>query len=187
MIDPITMALIGGAVGGLLDSKKPLRGAALGAAGGYMAPGLLSAAAGAGSSAAAPGLLSGAQTAGTYGTALGGQQTAMLAAQDAAFGGSAAVQGVNPLMATAKGAGGMVKPIGQAAMTVNAVNSMFPKDQPLPPVTTPAPQFGQPGNQNLTSLVSMNANRAAQMEQEKAARAQRRNSLIGGVGYGRFA
>jgi len=65
MFDPFTIAMIGGAAGGLLNKKDPLKGALMGAglgyAGGSMAPGLLGSAPGL---TAAPAATSGTGTSG---------------------------------------------------------------------------------------------------------------------------
>jgi hypothetical protein len=64
MGDPVTMAIIGGSVGAMSNSKDPLKGALLGAAGGYGGATLMGAGglAGAGSSGVLPSALSGSTT-----------------------------------------------------------------------------------------------------------------------------
>lgn len=210
MIDPFTLALIGAAAGGTLNAargKDPMKGAliggALGAGGGLLGaaagPGAMSGLLG-GSSAAAgtagaagaagtagtagagsAGLLAGAETAGALGTNLGSQQTAMLAAQDAAFGGSAAAQGMNPAWATAKGAfngaNQIAKPVGTAVSTAATVKSLMPQDKPMQIMPAPV-AVGQGGAQSLSQLVSNNSSKAQMIAQEQAQRAQKRNALL---------
>ena len=64
MADPVTMAVVGGSVGAMMNKKDPLKGALLGAAGGYGGGALMGAGglAGAGSSGVLPSALSGSTT-----------------------------------------------------------------------------------------------------------------------------
>jgi hypothetical protein len=62
MGDPVTMAIIGGSVGAMSNSKDPLKGALLGAAGGYGGATLMGAGGLAGSSGVLPSALSGSTT-----------------------------------------------------------------------------------------------------------------------------
>lgn len=64
MADPVTMAVVGGSVGAMMNKKDPLKGALLGAAGGYGGATLMGAGglAGAGSSGVLPSALSGSTT-----------------------------------------------------------------------------------------------------------------------------
>lgn len=166
MVDPFTLSLIGGGIGAL-TSKKPLKGALLGAGMGY-GGGLL---AGGGT---AGGLLGNPMTAATYGTGLGTQQTAMLAAQDS---------GMGPMMG-----GGLFGDVSKfakdAAPVMNAVSTgmslMGPgQDQP---VQTPPPMVGQGGPQGLTGLLqSIQQGQQAQMQADEQKRAARRAALRGGL------
>ena len=167
MFDPITLSLIGGGIGAL-TSKKPLKGALLGAGMGY-GGGLL---AGGGT---AGGLLGNPMTAASYGTGVGTQQTAMLAAQDAGMG----------FAPTSSGLFGDVSKIAKdAAPVMNAVSTgmslMGPgQDQP---VQTPPPMVGQGGPQGLTGLLqSIQQGQQAQMQAEEQKRAARRAALRGGL------
>lgn len=103
---PMLPLLIGAGLGAI-TSKKPLQGALLGAAGGALTGGM-------------GGLLSNAGTAAAYGTGLGSQQTAMLAAQEAGMGGG--------LLGTLKSA----EPFANAAMTgIQTAQSLMPQQQPI--------------------------------------------------------
>lgn len=149
-MDPITMALIGGAIGGL-TSKKPLKGALMGAAAGATGGALMGGAAGGG------GLLSQMGTAAANGTAIGSQQTAMLAAQEAGMGGG--------LLSSMKAAA----PTAQAAMQgIQTAQSLMPQQQPI----QAAPLQG--GSFDASGLLSAN-NQQLQALQQK--RQQRRGGV----------
>jgi hypothetical protein len=170
--DPFTMALVGGAVGGLLDKKAPLRGAALGALGGYggglLASPVSAGAVGEGAAAALADPAANIATAAQYGTNIGSQQTAMLAAQEA--GGLAA-----PSMLS------QAKPFMDAAGTAQQIAGMTnqPKQQ-MPivpsPMTTPMPTT------NIGNMVAqMQQGQAQQMnfdKQQRMQRAQQRRGLL---------
>ena len=70
MADPVTMAVVGGSVGALMNKKDPLKGALLGAVGGYGGGALMGAGGALGSTAgtATSGLMPGA--AGAFGQAV---------------------------------------------------------------------------------------------------------------------
>lgn len=168
MFDPITLSLIGGGIGAL-TSKKPLKGALLGAGMGY-GGGLL-----AGGGTAAGGLLGNPMTAASYGTGVGTQQTAMLAAQEAGMG----------FAPTSTGLLGDVSKIAKdAAPVMNAVStgmSMAGQGQDQP-VQTPPPMVGQGGPQGLTGLLqSIQQGQQAQMQADEQKRAARRAALRGGL------
>ena len=168
MFDPITLSLIGGGIGAL-TSKKPLKGALLGAGMGY-GGGLL-----AGGGTAAGGLLGNPMTAASYGTGLGTQQTAMLAAQDAGMG----------FAPTSTGLFGDVSKIAKdAAPVMNAVStgvSLAGQGQDQP-VQTPPPMVGQGGPQGLTGLLqSIQQGQQAQIQADEQKRAARRAALRGGL------
>ncbi len=157
--------LLGAGAGALFNKKDPLKGALMGAGmsavGGTIIPGLLG-------------------TAGFGGAAAGGQQAAMLAAQEAGLGSSAlgwggattGLQGgLNGMMGANAGAnvGGLLgnaEKIGNVAMPVmQAVNATRPPQEPMiSPVVAPAPSTGPQG---LSSLVQSN-NQLAQQQQMEA-------------------
>lgn len=176
-MDPFTLALLGGAVGGLLDKKNPLRGAAMGAAGGYFAPGLM---AGGGAAGGAAGQTAGLL--GVPGAASGtGSQAAMLAAQNEGFG----AVGQQLLAEAAGGASGLAvptsvnmaaglqkagetlkqaKPFMDAAGTAMQIQGMF--QEPPPPVAQSSLPQRMP--MDLSGLFSNN--QVAQMKQQRLAR-----------------
>ena len=88
MADPVTMAVIGGSIGAMTNKKDPLKGALLGAAGGYGGATLMGAGGLAGSSGVLPSALSGSTT--TLGSTLPAG-----AAQAFATGPTAAMQAAN--------------------------------------------------------------------------------------------
>lgn len=162
MFDPITLGLIGSAIGGL-TAKKPLQGAlmggALGAGGGLLA--------GAGGAGGASGLLGNPMIAASYGTGLGSQQTAMLAAQEAGMG-SMPVAG--SLMGVLKDAQPAISAVGTGVQTAG----MF--QEPEMPIQPPqlAPQTG---SQTLQALAMPTTN----VTQEAEMRKKRRMGLLGGM------
>jgi hypothetical protein len=164
------------ALGALADRKKPLRGALLGAgtmmtggalagagaagagaagAAGAGAAGAAGAGA-AGTTAATGGLLGNAGAAATYGTGLGTQQTAMLAAQEAGMGaGGGILSGIKS-----------ATPAVQAAMNgVKTVQGMMPQEQ-QPQV---APLQQQPGF-DASGLLSSNNQQLADLKKKRLAR-----------------
>lgn len=167
MFDPITLALIGGAVGGLLDKKKPLRGAALGAAGGYFAPGLLggTAASGASAAGAAPGSLSGGLL-----SSAGTQAAAPITNLSVA----ATPQTLQGLSATAGKSGGLmsaVKPVGEAMGAAQAAKGL------LEPDPTPAPQPMQTRPLDLSGVLDANQQEQARQFEEDMRRRQSLNDF----------
>jgi hypothetical protein len=166
------------ALGAIADRKKPLRGALLGAgtmmtggalagagAAGAGAAGAAGAGAGAagaagagaaGTTAATGGLLGNAGAAATYGTGLGTQQTAMLAAQEAGMGaGGGILSGIKS-----------ATPAVQAAMNgVKTVQGMMPQEQ-QPQV---APLQQQPGF-DASGLLSSNNQQLADLKKKRLAR-----------------
>lgn len=128
---PMLPILIGAGLGAV-TSKKPLQGAIKG--------GLLG-----GIGGAAGGLLGEAGTAATYGTGLGTEQTAMLAAQEAGMGG---------------GLLGAMKDAAPAAMTgIQAAQAAMPQEQPVQSAGLPQrPGFDASGligsnNQQLAAMI----------------------------------
>ena len=153
---PFLPMILGGAALGALTNKKPLKGALLGGAMGA-GGGLLGGAMGAGGAA---GLLGNPMTAAAYGTGMGTQQTAMLAAQEAGMG------GLMPSMSA-------MKPFMDAAGTgVQVAGALTPQDQPMAP-----PQLAQQdGGQTLQAIAQQpqyDAGQAAEM------RRKRRQGLLG--------
>lgn len=169
MFDPITLGLIGAAVGGL-TSKKPLKGALLGGAMGA-GGGLLAGAAGGAGGAA--GLLGNPMTAGAYGTGLGTQQTAMLAAQEAGMG---AMPIAGSMFGQAGSALKTAKPFMDAAGTgMQVAGAMNKPEQPIQ-----APQLApQMGGQTLQTLAQ--ASPQPDVMQEAEMRKKRRMGLLGGM------
>lgn len=164
MFDPITLGLLGAAVGGV-TSKKPLKGAllggALGAGGGLLAGGM-------GGASGASGLLGNPMTAASYGTGLGSQQTAMLAAQEAGMG-SMPIAG--SLMGNIKAMQPAVSAIGTGVQAAQAFN------EPEMPIQPPqlAPQTGGQTLQVLAQGPQFDAGQQAEM------RRKRRMGLLGGM------
>lgn len=103
---PLLLPLLGAGAGALLDKKKPLRGAMLGGASGFL-PGLLGAPAAA---ATNPALIESAAGMATHGVS------------------SASPLGLSGLL-------GYAKPVGEAAMAANAVQGMMqPRQVQAPPM-----------------------------------------------------
>lgn len=144
MFDPFTLSLIGGAAGGLLSKRDPLKGALMGAglgyAGGAMAPaigGLFGTSPA--STVAADGMADATYGATGYNTGLGQQQGLL----DTIKGGI-------------KTAGEYAKPIGESAMAAQAVGGMFATPQQAPVQPGPIMQ-NTGGAQTLASIAQSNA------------------------------
>ena len=103
----IPLPILLGAGFGALTSKKPLQGALLGGAGGALMGGM-------------GGLLDKFGAAAQYGTNLGSQQTAMLAAQEAGMGGG--------LLGTLKDA---APAVNAAATGIQTAQGMMPEQMPI--------------------------------------------------------
>lgn len=183
MFDPFTLALIGGAAGGLLNKRDPLKGALLGAgagaAGGYFAPSLM------GGAAAAPagqgGLLAfnAAKDSQLANAALGSEALA-------GYGGAAspaiAVNGQPELFGQLKDAATAAKPFGDAAGAAVQVNGLLGAK----PQGVQASQMQQPmvsGNQVLAQIAQQGQQQMQMEEQAAAKRKQRRQGLLG-ASYG---
>lgn len=169
MFDPITLGLIGSAVGGL-TSKKPLKGAlmggALGAGGGLLAGGM-------GGAGGAAGLLGNPMTAGAYGTGLGTQQTAMLAAQEAGMG---AMPIAGSMFGNASSALKTAQPFMNAASTgMSVAGALNQPDQPPQPPQLPQ----QMGAQTLQQLAQRDPQ--ADLMAEAEMRKKRRMGRFGGM------
>lgn len=177
-LDPITLALIGGAVGGLTNKKDPVTGAMLGAVGGG-AGGLLgvpAAAGAAGGAAGGTGLTLGAAGQGLQaagGTGLAAPATAL------AQGTVAPPSAMDSFL-------GLLKPAGEVATAAQKVGLLQTGDK-RPAVQAPPFAMGSTqGPQGLNNLV----NQKQQTEQQRMARdleeRMRRQEMIMrmGGGYG---
>ena len=149
MFDPITLGLIGSAIGGL-TSKKPLKGALLGGAMG-----------------AGGGLLGGA---------MGGAGVAGDAMMPGLLGANAPMAAFNPM--APQGMAGMMaqaKPFMDAAGTgMKVVGAMTPPEQGAPPPPQLAPQMGAA---TLETLAQRNPQ--AELMAEAEQRKKRRMGLLG--------
>jgi hypothetical protein len=198
MFDPFTLALIGGAAGGLLNKKDPLKGALLGASLGFGGAGLGAAgAAGASGAGAAGGAAQTASLLGVQGaSAAQGSQAALLADQMAGFGmdgmnllgqaagrvsGQAVPMGVQFGAAMENGMKGLkdmndaFKPFGDAMGAAQSVNSMFGgQEQPMMP---PA-QLPQAEPMDLGQIIAANQQQVESLTNRRLNRRQRQ-SLLG--------
>ena len=164
MFDPITLALIGGALGGLLDKNKPLRGAALGAAGGYFAPGLIGGASAAGGSGAAGASAGGSMSGGLLSSA-GTQAAAPITDLSV----RATPQMLQSLSANAGQSGGLmsaIKPVGGAMVTAQAAQGLLAPNEP-----TPAPPV-QTQPLDLSGVLNANQQEQARQLEEDMRRRQ---------------
>lgn len=154
------MLLGGAALGALLNKKKPLQGALLGGALG-----------GAGSLiGGGAGLLGNPMTAASYGTGLGTEQTAMLAAQEAGMG-SMPIAG--SMMGNLNTATNALKPFGQAFNSAQQVAGMFPEDQPPPP-----PQLMQQQGAGILAQLANQPMPQDPMQMEREMRRKQRRGLM---------
>ena len=177
-LDPITLALIGGAVGGLTNKKDPVTGAMLGAVGGG-AGGLLGAPAAAGAAGGAAG-----GTGLTLGAAGQGLQAA--GGTGLAAPATALAQGTVAPPSAMDSFLGLLKPAGEAASVAQKVGLLQQNDN-KPGVQAPPFSMGSTqGPQGLNNLVSQKQ----QTEQQRMARdleeRMRRQEMIMrmGGGYG---
>lgn len=207
MFDPITMALVGAAIGGLTNKKDPLKGAALGAAGGYFVPGLLGGSAAGGAAASgAPGLAatpgaglslvapSGGSAAGGLGMKLGAGSLAA-APEAAAFTGGGLLppamgEGTSLLAANSpqlgllgqlKTAAGYAKPIGEAAGAAQSVSGLLSSPEQPVMAPTPLPQTGT-GSQTLAAIAQQGDQQTAAQMQADAQKRQMRRKMIQQMG-----
>lgn len=171
------LAAAAAATGGAALAAAPAAAGATGAAGAGAAGagGLLggAGAAGAATGAAAPsaGLLGNLGAATTYGTGLGTQQTAMLAAQEAGMGGG--------LLNSAQGLATQAKPFMDAASTgIQTAQALTPQEQAPQPPTMAAPVAGM----NLQQIAQQNQQAYMQPLQsaakERMMRRQQRRGLV---------
>ena len=174
--DPFTLALIGGGIGAL-TSKKPLNGALIGAGLGAAGGGLLGA--GASGATGGAGLIGNMGAASAYGTGLGTEQTAMLAAQDSGMGGGL-LGGIDTVTKYAK-------PVGDAAGAATNVLGLFkPESDRIQASPVVAPGSGPQG---LSNLVANNNQMDMMRQREDMERKMRKQQMIAriGGGYGRGA
>ena len=192
MFDPFTLALIGGAIGGLANKKDPLKGALMGAAAGY-GGGLLggAGAAGASGTGVAGGLtatagegmaLAATPASGSLGSGLtmNGLLNATPAAESGLLGSGLSAPSTGYFSANAasgaapsfldqlKTLNSNVKPFGEAAGNAMAVKGlMAPQDAMTPP---PAPMQSQP--LDLSGVLSANQQEMAKTFEEDMKRRQ---------------
>lgn len=164
MFDPFTLALMGGAVGGLLNKKDPLTGAVMGAGLGY----------GAGALGGAGGLLG---TAAPNGAAYTGT-----AAELAADGLGGVAMTPTPFESAIGSVPGMVKqakPYMDAVGTGMQVANQF-QDKPVPITPSPImpPTFNNAPGQMVASMQQQQAERIAIDQQRRMQRRQARGGLL---------
>ena len=175
-MDPFTLAAIGAGIGGLF-SKNKLKGAALGALGGYAggmaAPGLLGGSgAASGAAWATPGELAASGYSAPHSAAGFMEQASEL--------GGAAMDGLDK-------ANKAFKPIGQAMGAANMVSGLFSSP---PPIQAPAPNVGGAGgNAQFQALLQQQSQLDGQRAQEDLQRRQAQQQLLAMMGgaYGRAA
>lgn len=197
-LEPVIIPMVvGGGLGAAMDRSNPLRGAALGAVGGWAAAPALGAA---GSAMAAGQGLGGAATAANYGAALGGaasaEQAAMLAAQTGAFGaeGLAATKAAMGLPGVASGLGGAAGTLSKGAQLAKLGMGMMQGQQPQPRAMggggggAPPPRMGDGGATSFASLSPFSpANQAPQDDprrRQMMMMAARMPGIIGNNPYG---
>lgn len=136
MFDPFTLALIGGAAGGLLNKKDPLKGALLGAGAGYTGGAL---AGGGGFLGAAPA----AATPGAAGAAGASSMATSLPAFNpitGTYANATQLPGMTGAMESLKSFNAAVKPVGEAAGAAMQVRGMFQDNTPAPVAQSSLPQ-----------------------------------------------
>lgn len=131
MIDPFTLALIGGAAGGLMNKKDPLKGALLGAGAGYT-----------GGALAGGGLLGAAPAAATPAAGASSMATSLPAFNPitGTYANATQLPGVTGAMETLKSFNSAVKPVGEAMGTAMQVQGMFQDNTPMPVAQSSLPQ-----------------------------------------------
>lgn len=132
MIDPFTLALIGGAAGGLLNKKDPLKGALLGAGAGYT-----------GGALASGGGLLGAAPAASGASAGGASMATSLPAFNpitGTYANATQLPGMTGAMESLKSFNSAVKPVGEAMGTAMQVQGMFQDNTPMPVAQSSLPQ-----------------------------------------------
>jgi hypothetical protein len=160
MADPVTMAVVGGSVGAMMSPKDPLKGALLGAAGGYGGGALMGAggasALGSTAGTATSGLMPGA--AGAFGQAVPAIGTnAVPAAGIFSGGGTAAIGGINPMTAAGPSTGMIPSSLAETGFMDTALGGL-----------KSAGQFAQQ-NPYLTQMASQTAQQMMQQPQVQMA------------------
>lgn len=196
MFDPLTLALIGGAAGGLLNRRDPMKGAlmgaGIGAAGGALAPQMfVPEAAMTTGTGIAPSIAESATPA--VGLKAGGGMglTGSMAMPYGitATGTPAQVAAQSPgLLGGMREVAGVMKPIGEAAGAANSVAGLLgAKGSAQPPIV--ASPFMQQGNGpgTMTQLANSMQQTNELRKQQDMQRRMRSRQLIGGVGYGGLA
>jgi len=184
--DPITMALIGGALGGLTNKRDPLTGALLGAGMGGVGGLLGGAGAGAGAAAAAPAGGVAGGTGLTLGAAAPGLQAAGATGLAAPVGALAQAPGQaiaqKSMFDTVTG---MMKPIGDAYSIAQKTNGLLGSDD-RPPVVQPSPFSPGSGGgpQGLTQLVGQQQQTASDRMRRDLEDRLRRQEMIARIGGG---
>jgi len=165
MADPVTMAVVGGSVGAMMNKKDPLKGALLGAAGGYGGATLM----GAGGAGIAPGIIPSS-------SALSGSTTINAAAlpTNAVQAFTTGAPMATPLnveaMKTAGGglfSGGMANPA--PFVSSGTSTGMIPSSLYEPTMMDKFASVGQYAQQNpvLTQMAMQTANQAMQQPPEQ--------------------
>ena len=181
MGDPVTMAIIGGSVGAMSNSKDPLKGALLGAAGGYGGATLM----GAGGAGIAPGIIPSS-------SALSGSTTINAAALPTnavqAFTTGAPMATPLNVEAMKTAGGGLFSGAPTAAPFVSSGTStgMIPSSLYEPTMMDRFASVGQYAQQNpqLTQMAMQTANQAMQQPEAQFAPAgQVRSGQIQGGDY----
>lgn len=160
MFDPFTLALLGGAIGGLTNKKNPLEGALLGAAGGYGGGALMG---GSGLLGSAAPVANGAAYTGT-------------AAELAADGlGGVAMQptGLEAGLLGVKDFAKEAKPFMEAGNTAMQVANMT-KGQPQAPITPSPITPPMPNTASGNMVANMQQQQAERMAMDQQRRLQRR-------------
>lgn len=132
MFDPFTLALIGGAAGGLLNKKDPLKGALLGAGAGYT-----------GGALAGGGGLLGAAPAASGASAGGASMATSLPAFNpitGTYANATQLPGMTGAMESLKSFNAAFKPVGEAAGAAMQVRGMFQDNTPAPVAQSSLPQ-----------------------------------------------
>lgn len=157
MIDPFTLALIGGAAGGLMNKKDPLKGAVMGAGLGF----------GGGSLAAGGGLL-GAAPAASGASAGGASMATSLPAFNpitGTYANASQLPGMTGAMESLKSFNAAVKPVGEAAGAAMQVRGMFQDNTPMPVAQSSLPPRSQ---MDVSGLLGNG--QVAQLQQKRMAR-----------------
>jgi hypothetical protein len=188
MADPVTMAVVGGSVGAMMNKKDPLKGALLGAAGGYGGATLMGAGglAGAGSSGVLPSALSGSTTINAAAPMAGQAFTAGPSAAMNAANLTTGLSGGSGVEAAKMGlfSGGMSSPA--PFVSSGTSTGMIPSSLYEPTMMDRFASVGQYAQQNpvLTQMAMQSAQQAMQQPEAQFAPAgQVRSGQIQGGDY----